>query len=175
MVNCSSFGHSSISHEDTGLTFICEEHIMDEKRSFLLVDSKVLPEVFLKVNAAKDFLKSGKAQNATEASKMAGISRSAFYKYKDCIYNYNDKSGEKIIIINAVLKDIPGVLSKMCETIYLSGANILTLNQNIPVNNLAAVSVSVKFNDSDYNYDRLISTLKNLNGIESTEYILEYQ
>lgn len=57
-----------------------------EKR-FLLVDVNVLPEVFLHVLKAKELLASGKAKNISVATKMAGLSRSAFYKYKDCIFD----------------------------------------------------------------------------------------
>ena len=146
---------------------------MDTNTKYFLIDSKVLPEIFLKVIEAKNYLKCGKALNATEASKMAGISRSAFYKYKDCVYKYIDKSGEKIITINAVLKDIPGVLSKICEKIYLSGANILTLNQNIPIKGLAPITITIRFDENKYNYDELLTEVNKLEGIISLENILE--
>ena len=50
-----------------------------EKR-FLLVDVNVLPEVFLRVLRAKELLASGAAKNISVASRMVGVSRSAFYK-----------------------------------------------------------------------------------------------
>ena len=53
------------------------------ERRFLLVDVSVLPEVFLKVLKAKELLAAGSAKNVSAATKMAGLSRSAFYKYKD--------------------------------------------------------------------------------------------
>ena len=62
-----------------------------EKR-FLLVDAEVLPEVFLSVLKAKELLASGAAKNISAAVKQAGISRSAFYKYKDSIFDA-DKIG----------------------------------------------------------------------------------
>ena len=51
-----------------------------EKR-FLLVDAAVLPEVFVRVLQAKELLASRRARNISAAVKMAGLSRSAFYKY----------------------------------------------------------------------------------------------
>ena len=53
------------------------------ERRFLLVDADVLPEVFVKVLQAKELLASGAVSNISAAAKQAGISRSAFYKYKD--------------------------------------------------------------------------------------------
>ena len=51
----------------------------DLERRFLLVDVSVLPEVFLKVLKAKELLAAGSAKNVSAATKMAGLSRSAFY------------------------------------------------------------------------------------------------
>ena len=59
---------------------------MKEHPKYLLVDSQILPEVYLKVILAKKLLAQGKAKSASEAAKSAGISRSAFYKYKDFIH-----------------------------------------------------------------------------------------
>ena len=53
------------------------------ERRFLLVDSSALPDVFLKVLQAKELLASGSVSNISTAARQAGISRSAFYKYKD--------------------------------------------------------------------------------------------
>ena len=51
------------------------------------------------VIAAKAYLASGEAPNATQAAKMAGISRSAYYKYKDGdIENNPQNSGEMLTL-----------------------------------------------------------------------------
>ena len=57
------------------------------ERRFLLVDADVLPEVFVKVLQAKELLASGAVSNISAAAKQAGISRSAFYKYKDTVFD----------------------------------------------------------------------------------------
>ena len=46
------------------------------KLKYLLVNADILPEVYKKVSFAKELLASGEAQNASQAAKMAGISRS---------------------------------------------------------------------------------------------------
>lgn len=56
---------------------------MPELARFYVVEASALPEVFLRVAEAKEYLNNGQAQSSAEASRMAGISRSAFYKYKD--------------------------------------------------------------------------------------------
>ena len=71
------------------------------ERRFLLVDVSVLPEVFLKVLKAKELLAAGNAKNVSAATKMAGLSRSAFYKYKDCIFDA--ENSKEVLTVNATL------------------------------------------------------------------------
>lgn len=111
---------------------------------YLLVDVSVLPEVYERVVEAKHLLALGKVKNFSEAAKQAGISRSAFYKYKDCVFMYNADLEQNIVTLNAILEDRPGVLSSFINKISQSGANILTVNQNIPAEGVAPVSVSVQ-------------------------------
>ena len=57
-----------------------------EGSRLLLVDSSVLPEVFLRVVEAKRMLAVGQVRSLSEAAKAAGISRSALYKYLSLIH-----------------------------------------------------------------------------------------
>ena len=57
------------------------------ERRFYLVDAEVLPEVFLKVVKAKELLASGEVRSISAATRSVDLSRSAFYKYKDCIFD----------------------------------------------------------------------------------------
>ena len=50
---------------------------------YLVIDKRVLPEVFEKVINTKKILQEGKVKEITEATKLAGISRSVYYKYRD--------------------------------------------------------------------------------------------
>ena len=102
-----------------------------EGSRLLLEDSSVLPEVFLRVVEAKRMLAVGQVRSLSEAAKAAGISRSALYKYKDCVFVHNEALDDKVITLSARLEDRPGVLSGL-------------LNQNIPVDGVAAVSVSAR-------------------------------
>lgn len=111
--------------------------------NYYLVDSSILPEVYTKVIKAKNLLLSEEAKSVSEAVRIAGISRSAYYKYKDCIFEYNAQ-GEKTATINARLEDNVGVLSSVMNELYLFGANILSVNQSEPVNSIASVSITVR-------------------------------
>lgn len=110
----------------------------------LLVDAGVLPEVFGKVLEAKEHLQSGRAATAAEAARMAGISRSAFYKYKDAVFPYDAERSGSILTLHLILRDRPGVLSSVLSSFAAAGVNILTVNQNIPAGGVASVSISAR-------------------------------
>ena len=140
------------------------------KVNYLLVDMSVLPEVYVKVIEAKGYLQSGEAANASQAAKMAGISRSAYYKYKDKISEYSEQ-GDDVTTINAKLQDNAGVLSSVMNELYLAGANILAVNQSIPVNNIADVSITVSFAQSGHMTDEVLEKIKSVGGVKSAELV----
>lgn len=140
------------------------------KVKYLLVDMSILPEIYAKVVEANGYLQSGEATSASQAAKMAGISRSAYYKYKDKIFEYNEQ-GDDVTAINAKLIDNAGVLSSVMNELYLAGANILAVNQSIPVNNIADVSITVRLSQTDVSTEDLISKIKNIGGVKSVEIV----
>ena len=140
------------------------------KVKYLLVDMSILPEIYAKVVEANGYLQSGEATSASQAAKMAGISRSAYYKYKDKIFEYNEQ-GDDVTAINAKLIDNAGVLSSVMNELYLAGANILAVNQSIPVNNIADVSITVRLSQTDVSTEDLISKIKNTGGVKSAEIV----
>ena len=95
---------------------------MAKKPKYFIVDAEALPEVFLKVAEAKRMLETGEADTVNRATKVAGISRSAFYKYKDAVRPFND----------------------MLNGFARTGGNILTINQGIPVSGCAAVTIGAE-------------------------------
>lgn len=138
---------------------------MNAKPQFLLVNPKVLPDVFEKVIEAKRLLASGKVKTSSEASKNAGISRSVFYKYKDHVFPYEDRAGNRIITLGLRLSDEPGVLSSVLTELYRNGANLLTVNQNIPNDGIANVTVSVIIGDSVAGVEEMIEALSTIHGV----------
>lgn len=138
--------------------------LQDEKQSLILIDERVVPDTYRRVLQAKQLLTKGKAKNSSEACKMAGISRSAFYKYKDSVHYYEDKTAQKIVTLYLSLADEPGVLSSVLSCLSQRGANVLTVNQNIPAQGVAAVTVSVRINQRLTRVDELLRDLSALDG-----------
>ena len=142
------------------------------KNNLLLVDPAILPPVFERVLKAKQLLASGAAKSASEASKLSGLSRSAFYKYRNFVFRYNPAEDGRIVTIATVLLDEPGVLQALISGLSGHGANILTVNQNIPVNGVAAVQVSARTGMSQAGLDNLIEDLRSIKGVVSLDQIL---
>ena len=69
------------------------------------------------------------------------------------------------------LSDEPGVLSKVLQKLYEMGANILTVNQNIPVDAVAIVTISVKFNKDELKADFITNSLAKVYGVVSVKRI----
>ncbi|MCI9482385.1 MAG: ACT domain-containing protein, partial [Oscillibacter sp.] len=115
---------------------------MGKPIKYYIVAADALPEIFVKVAEAKRMMQTGEAGTVGAATRLAGISRSAFYKYKDSVQPFNDMKAEHIITFYAMLKDTAGILSGVLAVFAASGANILTINQSIPTNGCAAVTIS---------------------------------
>ena len=130
-----------------------------EKQKYYLVTAEALPEVFLRVAEAKRMLQVG------EAARRMNISRSAFYKYKDAVQPFQDLKAGRIITFYALLKDNPGVLSNYLSIFANSGANILTINQTIPTNGCAGVTISAETSDMNEGLDEMIAGITGAMGV----------
>lgn len=129
---------------------------MMEKR-FFLVEASVLPEVFLRVLKAKELLASGEAKNISCATRMAEISRSAFYKYKDCIFD--SENSREVLTVMATLLDQTGALQALLAGISAAGASIVTINQSTPENGTAQVAVAIRTGTMQMTIEEMISQL----------------
>ena len=151
--------------------FVWRTHFMQmSNECFYLVNSKILPDVVKGVIFAKELLASGKATNTSQAIKMAEISRSAFYKYKDYVFKYDDNE-KNTLNLSAVLSDRAGVFSALTTSLYENGANIITVNQGIPVDSVATVSLTVRTDNIKLSLPSLLNKLKAVNGVISIKAI----
>ena len=100
------------------------------------------------------------ARSLAAACKQSGISRSAYYKYKDYVFLYDEQHNQRIVTLYAVLKDRPGVLANVLSAIHSSDANVMTLNQSVPVDGVAPITMTLKLNSGNYNEDDLKSSVQ---------------
>lgn len=134
-----------------------------EQRKLVIADLSVLPPVYHKILKVKELLDSGVAETVNEAADMVDVSRSAYYKYKDYVFPFNQMQGILTLLIAVI--DIKGVLSDMLAFMSDAGCNILTINQNVPVNGVANITVTVQTEQLKVSTDRLITGLQTIRGV----------
>lgn len=133
--------------------------------NYLIVDEQVLPEVFSKVIQVKQLLNTGKHTQISEAVKEVGISRSAYYKYKDHVFSSESVSLVRKALISFVLTDVKGLLSTVLNVISDFGGSILTINQNIPIQQKANVVVSLDMQDLRIPIQELLDSIAKIPGV----------
>ena len=142
---------------------------MSTKPQYYIVEASALPEVFLKVAEAKRLLDTGEVLTVNDAALRAGISRSAFYKYRDYVLPFQNLMAGRIITFQLALHDEPGVLSNILSLFAQCGANILTINQAIPSNGCAAVTISAETNGLQISLEELLQRLASTTGVIRAE------
>ncbi len=137
--------------------------------TYILVNESIAPEVFVKVVKAKENLASGKFKTVNEALSDVALSRSSFYKYKDYVFAHSKFDTEQIVTLFFTLDDIAGILSDILILLSSASANILTINQNIPVNSVANVTVSMRTDGMKVSLEEMIKRLKTVDGVNKIE------
>lgn len=140
-------------------------------RKFLIIDTTILPEIYEKVLETKELLKKGKAKGITEATQMTGISRSTFYKYRDYIAAPSEGMRGQKVTITLLLDHAPGILSNLLNKLASNNLNILTINQDIPIHNIANVSMTFDISQANVGIDALLEDIKSLKGVSRVELV----
>ena len=136
---------------------------------YYLVERTLLPEIFQRVIEANEAIASGKAATASEAAKLAGLSRSAYYKYKDGVRPFFEAPTARIVALHFMVQDHPGVLSSILGLIARSGANLLTVNQSIPMRGQASVTIAARTGGMKYSVEELMHRAEALEGVGKVE------
>lgn len=146
-----------------------EADSMTQLPEYYIVEAKALPEVFLKVAQAKWLLETGEVATVNEATRATGLSRSAFYKYRDSIAPFQNLMAGRILTFQLLLRDVTGLLSSILSIFAQFGANILTINQTIPTNGSASVTISAETTRMDKGAEELLRSLSAIAGVLNAE------
>ena len=142
---------------------------MSATPKYFIVEASALPEIFCKVAEAKRMLETGETDKVNVATKSVGISRSAFYKYRDAIAPFQNLMAGRIITFQMMLKDKAGVLSAILTIFATCGANILTINQSIPTGGRAMVTVSAETGNLNCSLEDLTKRIQSITGVVKAE------
>lgn len=142
-----------------------------QDKKFYMVSEDILPESILNTAIAKEMLAKGEAENIMDAVDKVGMARSTFYKYKDGVYSFFNAENLNIINISMMLKNTSGVLSGVLNSVASLEANVLTINQNLPIHGAAYVTLSISVEEMTVSIDDLLAALKQLTGVITVEII----
>ena len=137
--------------------------------NFYLVREEILPEAIKKTIAAKEILKRGELKTVNEAVAKVGLSRSAYYKYKDYVFPFYDASKDKIITLSLLLDHKSGVLSRVLNTIAGDSGSIMTINQGIPLQGIANTTISMETKELTVDLEALLDKLRLIDGVKRLE------
>lgn len=147
------------------------ENLHETDFSYYLVREDILPEALVKTVLAKQLLAHGEARTIHEAVEQVGLSRSAFYKYRDGIFPLNRIARERIVTISLDLRHRSGMLSKVLSIVADLQGNVLTINQTIPLQGVANVVMSVDTALMGDRIQQLVETLRRESGVSKVTVI----
>lgn len=138
---------------------------------YLIIHKSILPDYYDKVLMAKRLLETGEVREVSQAVKIAGISRSTYYKYKDFILEPNQESAGRKAIFSVSLSHEPGVLSALLSCISDMQCSVLTITQTLPIHGKASVTIALDVSHLSGDIQHLIHRMKDVSGAENPRLI----
>ncbi len=136
---------------------------------YFIVEASAMPEIYRKVAQAKNLLETGEETTVNAAARAVGISRSAFYKYKDAVRPFHDMLHGRIVTMQLLLRDEPGALSGLLNVLAETKINVLTINQNLPVNGCAVVTVTAETSQLNLTMEEVLRAAGEMPGVLKCE------
>ncbi|KAB2954711.1 ACT domain-containing protein [Heliorestis acidaminivorans] len=140
-------------------------------KRFYLVDGTILPEAILKTAWANEMLAKGEVSRVSEAVEKVGLSRSAYYKYKDGVLPFQGNGRPHILSVSLLLEHQRGILSRVLNTVAAVDGNILTINQSVPDKGLAPVLLVLDISQLSVDVPHLQGELRRLSGVRQVQLV----
>ena len=132
---------------------------------YYLIRRSQLPEVIRRTTLVSELLSRHSTMSVLEATRQVGISRSAYYKYKETVRPFSANIAGQIVTLALTLRHERGVLSEVLNTLAALRANILTINQSLPLQGLATVILSVETRDLTGELTEAVEAVRNVQGV----------
>ena len=142
---------------------------MSEKHKYYIVEGTALPEVFLKVAEAKELLETGMVKTVNEAAQKTGISRSAFYKYRDSVMPFHNMMSGRMITFQMLMRDQPGCLSEVLNIFAEHNANLMSVNTIVPSNGSGILTIVAETIKLEITLEQLLQQLRDCKGVIKAE------
>ena len=135
-----------------------------KKEKFYLVEKNALPEVFDKVIQVKDGIRKRKYPSINQAVKEIGISRSAYYKYRNSVFTYKGTDLEAVDLFNLII-EIDMISPQKVFYVFEKYSTVMLSIQQSPVakgiSSLQIICRKVPLPDTQ----KILSYLKKTHGI----------
>ena len=138
---------------------------------YYLVKEDILPSAIKNTIKVKEMLRRHDNMTINDAVSKMGLSRSAYYKYKDFVLPFYEASINKIVSVSFVLDNKQGVLSNVLNMISEDKGNVLTINQGIPLQGVAVATISIETKNMNIDLEALLDKLRLVNGVRRLEVI----
>ena len=142
---------------------------MTDKPRYYLVEASALPEIFLKVAEAKRLLETGAVKTVNEAAQRTGISRSAFYKYRETVLPFQNAMTGRVITFQLLMHDEPGSLSSVLNVFAEHNANLQSINSIMPTNGSGILTISAETINVTVPLEELLHQLRDSRGVIKAE------
>ena len=139
--------------------------------NYLLIHKDILPDYYEKVLAVRRMLENGNEKDVSHAVKLAGISRSTYYKYKDYILEPTELDSGRKAVLSMLLDHEPGVLSTLLTRISEKGGSVLTINQNMPIHGKASVTIGLDVSEMNAGTDELVEAVASVPGVDNARLV----
>ncbi len=138
---------------------------------YFLIRRSHLPDVLKRTTQVSELLEQHPEISVITAVKQVGISRSAYYKYKDVVRPFYSTKEDQMVTVALTLRHEAGVLSEVLNTLAALMANILTINQSLPLQGLATVIISMEISNMRVEPSSTLSTLSEIPGVEQVSIV----
>ena len=140
------------------------------EQRYYLVREDVLTEAMQKTLEVKKMLQRDH-MSILDAVTKTGLSRSAFYKYRDAVFPFHSIVKERILTVFLQLEDRSGTLATLLQSVAEARCNILTIHQTIPIQGRANVTLSLDVTAMEMDLDTFLQQLKKLDFVESADVV----
>ena len=142
---------------------------MDNRNEFYIVAADVLPEALKKTAQIKALLSPNSNLTINEAADKVGLSRSAFYKYRESIFSYNKMNKERIVTLIVTAADEISVLAECLQIITEMDGQILTVNRGLPIQDTSKATLVIDTKNMKQEIETLVEKLYEIAQVREIE------
>ena len=142
---------------------------MDNRNEFYIVAADVLPEALKKTAQIKARLSQNSNLTINEAADKVGLSRSAFYKYRESIFSYNKMNKERIVTLIVTAADEISVLAECLQIITEMDGQILTVNRGLPIQDTSKATLVIDTKNMKQEIETLVEKLYEIAQVREIE------